>query len=254
MAPPVVVVIPARFASSRFPGKPLIDLAGRPMIQRVWERARAARGVDAVHVATDDVRIAQVVRAFGGSALMTPPGCASGTDRIEAALRRLPGLPADAVVVNVQGDEPLLPPAMVEAVVAALRTTSAPMATLAGPLDPERYRDPNAVKVLWDRRGLALYFSRAPLPYHRDRPGDLPRARTAGAGALRVGLHIGLYAYRRGFLARFARSRPCALELAERLEQLRALDLGERIAVAPTRLSSAAVDTPADAARVRALL
>ncbi len=254
MPTPVLALIPARFASVRFPGKPLIDLAGKPMVQRVWERARAARGVDAVYVATDDRAIAAAVAGFGGRALMTPYSCASGTDRIAAALRRLGGVPDDAVVVNVQGDEPLLPPAMVEGVVAVLRGTGAPMATLARPLGPGEYADPNAVKVLWDARGLALYFSRSPVPYHRGRPGTPPAGPGRGPGALRLGLHVGLYAYRYGFLRRLARARPCALERAEGLEQLRALDLGERVAVGFTRLRSRAVDTPADAAEVRRLL
>jgi 3-deoxy-manno-octulosonate cytidylyltransferase (CMP-KDO synthetase) len=242
--------IPARFASSRFPGKPLIDLKGKPMIQRVWERASRSKTVDAVYVATDDARIAAVVRSFGGEAVMTPASCASGTDRIAAAVRKLGPLPDTAVVVNVQGDEPLLPPAMVDQVIGALSKTGAPMATLARALAPGEYANPNAVKVLWDARGLALYFSRAAIPFHRDAPGTQPKA----APGLRVGLHVGLYAYRWGFLKLLAAARPCALETAERLEQLRALDLGERIAVGFTRLHSAAIDTPEDARRVRLLL
>ncbi|MGH7442537.1 MAG: 3-deoxy-manno-octulosonate cytidylyltransferase [bacterium] len=246
--PPVLAFIPARFASSRFPGKPLIDLRGKPMIQRVWERVRAAKGLDAVYVATDDKRIATVVCSFGGQVLMTPKACPSGTDRIAAALRGLGRVPGDAIVINVQGDEPLLPPAMIEQVVAVLRKTSAPMATLARPLDAVDYANPNAVKVLWDARGLALYFSRSAIPFHRDRPGRLP----SGAGKdLRLGLHVGLYAYRCDFLKHLSKTRPCALERSEKLEQLRVLDLGERVAVGFTRLRSQAVDTPADAAKVR---
>lgn len=248
--PPILAIIPARFASSRFPGKPLIDLEGKPMVQRVWERARAAKCLDAVYVATDDVSIATVVRGFGGNVLMTPKSCPSGTDRIAAAVRKLDTVSDDAVVVNVQGDEPLLPPAMVEQAVAILKKTGAPMSTLARPLEASNYTDPNAVKVLWDARGLALYFSRAALPFNRDHPGKLP----AGGQGLRLGLHIGLYAYRWGFLKRLAKTRPSRLELSEKLEQLRVLDSGERIAVGFTRLSSQAVDTPADAAKVRAVL
>jgi 3-deoxy-manno-octulosonate cytidylyltransferase (CMP-KDO synthetase) len=248
MSGKVLAFIPARFASSRFPGKPLIDLEGKPMIQRVWERVRAAKGVDAVYVATDDKRIATVVRSFGGEALMTPASCASGTDRIAAALKRLGRVPGDAVVVNVQGDEPLLPPAMVGQAVAALRSTGAPMATLARPLKGDEYLNPNAVKVLWDARSLAIYFSRAAIPFHRDAPGKLPPAK------LRLGLHVGLYAYRHDFLKRLAASRPGALEQVERLEQLRVLEMGERIAVGFTKAVSAAIDTPEDAVRVRALI
>jgi 3-deoxy-manno-octulosonate cytidylyltransferase (CMP-KDO synthetase) len=248
--------IPARFASSRFPGKPLIDLKGKPMIQRVWEQACKAKGLDAVTVATDDARIAAVVRSFGGDAVMTPVSCPSGTDRIAAAVRKLGKVADDAVIVNVQGDEPLLPPAMIEQVVAALKRTGAPMATLARPLAAGEYTDPNAVKVLWDAKGMALYFSRAAIPHHRDEPGLLPGRPPKGAApdgkaSLRLGLHVGLYAYRYGFLRRLARAKPCGLEAAERLEQLRVLDLGERIAVGYTRLSSAAIDTPEDAQRVR---
>jgi 3-deoxy-manno-octulosonate cytidylyltransferase (CMP-KDO synthetase) len=254
--PPTLVFIPARFASARFPGKPLIDLKGKPMIQRVWEQARKAKGVDSVTVATDDARIAQVVRSFGGEAVLTPASCPSGTDRIAVALRKLGRVPDGAVIVNVQGDEPLLPPAMVEQVVAVLKRTGAPMATLARALGPRDYADPNAVKVLWDARGLALYFSRSAIPFNRDRPGTMPvRAGAApGRTGLRLGLHVGLYAYRCGFLKRLAGARPSALELAEKLEQLRVLDMGESIAVGFTRGTSLAIDTPRDARAVRRLL
>ena len=245
--PQVLAFIPARFASTRFPGKPLIDLKGKPMIQRVWEQACKAKGLDAVYVATDDQRIAAAVGSFGGRALMTPSSCPSGTDRLAAALKRLKGVADDAILVNVQGDEPLLPPAMVEQVVAVLKRTGAPMATLARPLTQAEYLSPNNVKVLWDAKGLALMFSRASIAYHRDKPGVLPQG-------LRLGLHVGLYAYRAGFLKRLTRVKPTALELTEKLEQLRVLDLGERIAVGFTTAQSHAIDTPADAARVRKLL
>jgi 3-deoxy-manno-octulosonate cytidylyltransferase (CMP-KDO synthetase) len=245
--PKVFALIPARYASTRFPGKPLIDLKGKPMIQRVWEQACKARGVSAVYVATDDARIAAVLRSFGGEAIMTPKACPTGTDRLAAALKKLKGVRADDIVVNVQGDEPLLPPAMVEQVVAMLKQTGAPMATLARPLGARDYSDPNKVKVLWDAKGLALYFSRAAIAFNRDKPGKLPKG-------LRLGLHVGLYAYRVGFLKRLAQTRPSALELTEKLEQLRVLDLGERIAVGFTKAVSHAIDTPADASRVRRLL
>jgi len=245
--PQVLAFIPARFASSRFPGKPLIDLQGKPKIQRVWEQACKAKGVDAVYVATDDKRIAQAVRAFGGEALMTPVSCPSGTDRLAAALKELKGVKDDAILVNVQGDEPLLPPEMIQQVLAVLKKTGAPMATLARPLTQAEYLNPNNVKVLWDAKGLALTFSRASIAYHRDKPGVLPKG-------LRLGLHVGLYAYRAGFLKRLTQVKPTALELAEKLEQLRVLDIGERIAVGFTQALSHAIDTPADAARVRKLI
>ena len=244
---PVLAFIPARYASTRFPGKPLIDLKGKPMVQRVWEQACKAKSVDSVYVATDDKRIYSTVKAFGGEAIMTPVHCPSGTDRLAAALKGLDRVADNSIIVNVQGDEPLLPPAMIDEVVKALRITGAPMATLARPLEKGEYTDPNSVKVLWDAKGLALYFSRAPIAYNRDRPGKQPEG-------LRLGLHVGLYAYRAGFLKRLARLKPTKLELAERLEQLRVLDLGERIAVGFTKLPSQAVDTPADAAKVRRLL
>lgn len=245
--PKVLAFIPARFASTRFPGKPLIDLKGKPMVQRVWEQASKAKGVDAVYVATDDARIAMAVRAFGGEAIMTPVSCPTGTDRLAAALKKLKGVKDSDIIVNVQGDEPLLPPSMVEWVVKALKSSGAPMATLARPLSQAGYLDPNNVKVLWDAKGLALYFSRAPIAYHRDKPGKLPQG-------LRLGLHVGIYAYRAGFLKKLARSKPTALEMAEKLEQLRVLDQGERIAVGFTKALSVAIDTPQDAARVRRLL
>lgn len=245
--PKVLAFIPARFASTRFPGKPLIDLKGKPMVQRVWEQASKAKGVDAVYVATDDARIAMAVRAFGGEAIMTPVSCPTGTDRLAAALKKLKGVKDSDIIVNVQGDEPLLPPSMVEWVVKALKSSGAPMATLARPLSQAGYLDPNNVKVLWDAKGLALYFSRAPIAYHRDKPGKLPQG-------LRLGLHVGIYAYRAGFLKKLARSKPTALEMAEKLEQLRVLDNGDRIAVGFTKASSVAIDTPRDAAKVRRLL
>jgi 3-deoxy-manno-octulosonate cytidylyltransferase (CMP-KDO synthetase) len=245
--PKTYAFIPARFASTRFPGKPLIDLKGKPMVQRVWEQACKAKGISAVYVATDDRRIATAVRAFGGDAVMTPVSCPTGTDRLAAALKKLRGVKADDIIVNVQGDEPLLPPSMVELVVKVLKQTGAPMATLARPLTQAEYLNPNNVKVLWDSKGLALYFSRAPIAYHRDKPGKLP-------DGLRLGLHVGLYAYRAGFLQKLTKLKPTKLEQAEKLEQLRVLDSGERIAVGFTKAVSHAIDTPGDAAKVWRLL
>ena len=243
----VLAFLPARYASTRFPGKPLIDLKGKPMIQRVWEQACKAKGVDSVYVATDDKRIANVVQAFGGTAIMTPVSCPTGMDRLAAALKKLGRVKDDTIIVNVQGDEPLLPPAMIEQVVKALKTTGAPMATLARPLTQAEYLNPNNVKVLWDAKGLALYFSRSPIAFNRDKPGKLPQG-------LRLGLHVGLYAYRAGFLTRLAQMKPTKLEQAEKLEQLRVLDAGEQIAVGFTKAYSQAIDTPSDAAKVRRLL
>lgn len=246
------VVIPARFASTRLPGKPLRAIAGRPMIQHVLERAAAA-GAAGVVVATDDERIAAACRACGGDVEMTSSDHPSGTDRLaEVAARR--GYADDDIIVNVQGDEPLLAPANVAQVAALLAATpQAAIATLATPvLSHEEFMDPNAVKVVRDRRGLALYFSRAPIPWPRDAAlaGD---AGDAGwGGALR---HIGLYAYRVAALRALAGMAPTPLEAGERLEQLRALENGLTIAVAVATVAPGpGVDTEADLARVEALL
>jgi 3-deoxy-manno-octulosonate cytidylyltransferase (CMP-KDO synthetase) len=245
----VLALIPARYASSRFPGKPLIDLKGKPMIQRVWEQAMKAKSLDAVAVATDDLRIKRVVESFGGLAIMTPVHCVSGTDRIAIAVQNLKKKPS--IVVNVQGDEPLLPPQMIDQLVNILKKSDAPMATLCRPLeDRAEYLNPNAVKVVIDKVGKALYFSRAAVPLVRDSVG-------AGRWPARhpgVGLHIGIYAYRADFLQKLARFRPTPLEMTEKLEQLRVLENGFEIAVGQTRLASHAIDTPQDAARVRKLI
>jgi 3-deoxy-manno-octulosonate cytidylyltransferase (CMP-KDO synthetase) len=240
----VLGIIPARFASSRFPGKPLIDLCGKPMIQRVYEQALKAASLDEVWVATDDTRIAQVVRAFGGQAVMTPKSCPTGTDRLAIAAKGKAG--KGDIVVNIQGDEPLLPPAMIDTLVALLlKDKAAAMATLAHPIkDKAEFANPNAVKVVLAANGRALYFSRASIPY--------PRAKSAGiAGAYK---HIGLYAYRAEFLKRFTKLKPTPLERTESLEQLRALEHGFAIQVGLVAKTTQAVDTPQDAARVRGLL
>ena len=237
----VLGLIPARYASGRFPGKPLIDLKGKPMIQRVWEQAMRAKSLDAVAVATDDLRIKRVVEAFGGVAVMTPVSCASGTDRIAMAVRKLGLKPA--MVVNIQGDEPLLPPAMIDQLVEVLKKSGAPMATLCRPLGPGDLANPHAVKVVLGLNGRALYFSRAAIPHARDK-----------AALASVGLHVGLYAYRAPFLQQLARLKPTPLEKIEKLEQLRVLENGFGIAVGLTRLRSHSVDTPADAQRIRRLI
>lgn len=236
------VVIPARYASARLPGKPLADVGGRPMIRWVWELA-AAGGAAEVIVATDDRRIADACARFGARAEMTDGGHASGTDRIAEVARRL-DWPDERVVVNVQGDEPLLPPVLVSQVAGLLDDDpDAGMATLATPIvDRTERDDPNVVKVVSDRRSRALYFSRAPIPWPRDgsvKPGDAMR-------------HVGLYAYRVGALKAFTAARPCGLELQERLEQLRALWLGISIHVAPAcELPPRGVDTEDDLIAVR---
>jgi 3-deoxy-manno-octulosonate cytidylyltransferase (CMP-KDO synthetase) len=236
----VVAIVPARYESTRLPGKPLALIADKPMIQHVYERARTVGLVDRVLVATDDQRIADAVRGFGGEAVMTSPEHPSGTDRIAEVARQIE---AD-VVVNVQGDLPFLEAGMVDLVVALMRGDEAlPMATVKTPIrDRAEMDNPNVVKVVTDRDGYALYFSRSPLPFWRD-----------SAGGERLGYkHIGLYAYRRDFLLAFARLTPTPLERAEKLEQLRALEWGFRIRVAETSSIGIEVDTPQDLERARA--
>jgi 3-deoxy-manno-octulosonate cytidylyltransferase (CMP-KDO synthetase) len=248
----IVAIIPARFGSTRLPGKPLSEIHGKTLIQRVHERVRGARSLDRVLVATDDERIAAAVRDFGGEALMTSAGHATGTDRLAEA-----ALPMDAeIVVNVQGDEPLLEPSGIDAAVRALLDDrSLPMATLCVRLlDVEEMLAPSVVKLVTDARGDALYFSRSPIPLVRG-AGDL---RAAAEAAVVRGLarkHVGLYAYRREALLRFASLSPSPLEQAEGLEQLRALHHGLRIRVVEMAgEGGVAVDTLQDLERVRTLL
>jgi 3-deoxy-manno-octulosonate cytidylyltransferase (CMP-KDO synthetase) len=244
------VVIPARFAATRLPGKPLLDIGGRPLIRWVWECARAS-GAASVIVATDDVRILEVAEDFGADVLLTARDHASGTDRI-AEVARSRGLSPKYIVLNLQGDEPLMPPAVVADVAAALRdrphidiaTAVTPIETLA------EFLDPSCVKALRGRDGQALYFSRAPVPWPRD--GIAAGQPAIFAGAWR---HIGIYAYRVESLLRFADYPPTPLETTEKLEQLRALEYGMSIhLVTLTEAPPAGVDTPEDLERVRACL
>jgi len=244
MGSQVVAIVPARYESTRLPGKPLALIDGKPMIRHVYERARAVDLVERVLVATDDARIAEVVRGFGGDVVMTSAAHQSGTDRIAEVAATL-----DAeIVVNVQGDLPFLAADMLDATIALMRADSAlPMATVKTPIrDAAELANPNVVKVVTDRDGYALYFSRSPLPYRR-RPVD-------GAAPGILGYrHVGLYAYRREFLLTFARLAPTPLERAESLEQLRALEWGFRIKVAETTAAGVEVDTPEDLERARRL-
>jgi 3-deoxy-manno-octulosonate cytidylyltransferase (CMP-KDO synthetase) len=243
MKPRIVGVIPARYASSRFPGKALAELGGKPMVQHVVERAARATLLDEVLVATDDARIAEAVGRFGGKACMTSPTHPSGTDRIAEVVR---GLPCD-LVVNIQGDEPLIEPAVIDQAVGPLAgDSSINMGTLARPMGVEEAADPSKVKVVVDREGFALYFSRARIPYTRD-DAPLPAERP-------YLLHMGLYVYRRETLLRLAGLPPTPLEERERLEQLRALEHGIRIRVVVTGHQSFGVDTPADLERVRRMM
>jgi 3-deoxy-manno-octulosonate cytidylyltransferase (CMP-KDO synthetase) len=239
----VLGIIPARYASTRFPGKPLAELAGRPLIQHVYERARQARGLTEVLVATDDERIQAAVEAFGGRVVMTASTHPTGTDRLAEVARLRPD--AD-VIINIQGDEPLIEPSAIEAVtVPLLADAGIPMSSAMCPLpDPIQARNPNIVKVVCDLHGFALYFSRAPIPFPRDGELPLPWMR-----------HLGLYGYRREFLLAFAALRPTPLESLEKLEQLRVLEHGHRIKMVALPADPAiGVDTPEDLEQVRLLL
>ena len=240
----VVAAIPARYASTRLPGKPLLPIAGRPMIEHVYRRAAAAPGLDRVVVLTDDERIAQAVRGFGGEVEMTPADLASGTDRIAWAARHWG---ADAVV-NVQGDEPLIDPQAVGRLARHLAEHAEErMVTLATAAAEEERGDPNAVKVVVDRRGYALYFSRSEIPFRRHHGEGGPEE----APTLK---HLGIYGYRRRTLLELAALPPTPLELAESLEQLRALEHGVPIRVLTTERAAPGVDTADDLTRVERLL
>jgi 3-deoxy-manno-octulosonate cytidylyltransferase (CMP-KDO synthetase) len=234
----VLAVIPARHASRRFPGKPLADLGGKPIVQHVFERAALATRLDAVVVATDDPRILETVRSFGGLAVLTSPLHRSGTERVAEVVR---GLPQVEVVVNVQGDEPFLEPAAIDALVAPLCTEGGPsFTTLREPLDETRdLFDPNVVKVVTDLAGHALYFSRAPIPH---RNGRLPCS---------VHRHVGLYGFRRQALLWYAGLPHTPLEGSEGLEQLRILEHGGRIFVVESPFRTLSIDTPADLERAQ---
>jgi 3-deoxy-manno-octulosonate cytidylyltransferase (CMP-KDO synthetase) len=234
-------IIPARWEATRLPGKPLAEIAGRPMIQHVYEQARKATALAEVLVATDSERIFAAVQGFGGEVVMTSPDHRSGTDRVaEAAATRT----AD-VVVNIQGDEPLIDPAAIDSLVAPFALDrELEITTLATPIRaPEEIEDPSAVKVVVDRRGFALYFSRYPIPYQRDTPAAGRRLK-----------HLGLYGYRAEFLQIYSHLEPTPLEQTEKLEQLRALEHGWRIQVVLTEHDAIGVDTPEDLARVRAIM
>jgi len=240
----VLAVIPARYASTRFPGKPLARQTGKYLIQHVCERVAAAGLVRRRIVATDDERIAAAVREFGGEAVMTRPDHPSGTDRIAEVVRGLPGSPDD-IILNVQGDEPEIEPEYLDRLVERLAGEphdECPVATLACPFPPDGDpRDPNCVKVVANLAGRALYFSRARIPYPRDGDGDGTPDRCL--------LHLGVYAYRRACLLQLAAWKPGELEQVEKLEQLRVLEHGLALAVEIVPQASVGIDTPEDYAR-----
>ncbi|MBL0483372.1 3-deoxy-manno-octulosonate cytidylyltransferase [Aeromonas veronii] len=244
-----VVVIPARYASTRLPGKPLADIHGKPMVQHVVEKALQS-GADRVIVATDDERVQQALQSTGVEVCMTSPDHQSGTERLAEVCRHY-GFAADTIIVNVQGDEPLIPPTIIRQVADNLAAATAPMATLSVPIkDAEEAFNPNAVKVVTDKDGYALYFSRASIPWDRDR-----FAKSHGQIGDHYQRHIGIYAYRAGFIQRYVDWAPSVLEQVEALEQLRVLWYGEKIHVAQAlEAPPVGVDTQADLEKVRAFL
>lgn len=235
----VAAIIPARYASTRFPAKPLARATGKYLIQHVYEQVRRARRIESCIVATDDQRIADAVRSFGGQVAMTRPDHPSGTDRIAEVVRARPDLADDALVLNVQGDEPEIEPGYLDRLVVRMETDrDCPVGTLACPFGPGADPgDPNCVKVVQNRLGRALYFSRALIPYSRDDAGAAHRACL---------LHLGVYAYRKSFLLAFSTWEPGALERIEKLEQLRVLEHGQAIALEVVEHAAAGIDTPAD--------
>lgn len=237
----VIGVIPARYASTRFPGKPLVSLNGRPMLAWVVDGCREAKSLTEILVATDDERIAAASRAAGAEAVMTDTELASGTDRVWAAV-------ADKnvdVIVNIQGDEPLMTGDLIDRLVEAFSDESVEMATLAQEISEDEIQSPHCVKVIVNHRGDALYFSRFPIPYSRH------DAKSVGSACWK---HLGIYAYRKNFLKRFCETPPALIENAEALEQLRALYLGARLRVIPVEASLRGVDTPEDARAVEEIL
>lgn len=244
MPPQVLAVIPARYASTRLPGKPLADINGKPMIQWVYERAKKAKGITKVVVATDDERIAKAVKSFGGEVVMTSPDIQSGTERVAAVADQVP---AD-IYVNVQGDEPLIDPVAIERGLELVASGRFPMSTVMTRLETaQELHDPSVVKVLADRTGRSIYFSRLPIPYSR---GPEPR----GGEPFVCMRHVGLYIYDRATLMKFRALPPTQLEQAEVLEQLRALDAGIPIGITEVKFASIGVDTPEDLEKVRKLL
>jgi 3-deoxy-manno-octulosonate cytidylyltransferase (CMP-KDO synthetase) len=258
-----VVIIPARYSSTRFPGKPLVPLKGKPLIQHVYENSKGARLADDVIVATDSETIFERVLSFGGRAVMTSPVHPSGTDRIAEVAASM----KYDIIVNVQGDEPLIRPEMIDDVIDILSDCEADMGTLVKKIDnPSELWDPNVVKVVFNDQGFALYFSRSPIPYHRDEwkgllftvcdlvPQNGAPKKSSTFWGNSVFKHIGIYSYRREALLRLAGMRPTRLEVIERLEQLRALENNMKIKVRETLFETIGVDTPEDMERVEKCL
>ncbi|MDP2654860.1 MAG: 3-deoxy-manno-octulosonate cytidylyltransferase [Candidatus Omnitrophota bacterium] len=239
----IIGMIPARWASSRFEGKILAEIKGKPMIQHVWQQVKKCRLLDEVLIACDDKRIVEAARGFSAKAVMTSPEHASGTDRIAEAVENIPA----NIIVNIQGDEPLIRPSVIDNLAKALiQDDECPMATVIKPIqDEDELSDPNVVKVVINQNRHAMYFSRAPVPYIRDKKSSKNVVYYK---------HIGLYAYKKSFLRTFTRLPPSRLEQIERLEQLRALEAGYKIRTVVTNYESVGVDTPEDLQKVEKLL
>lgn len=232
-----LIVIPARYESTRLPGKPLLEIAGKTLIRLVYERALESRLKDGIIIATDDERIIEAASSFGAEAIMTGSACKSGTDRVCEAIRGREG----DIIINLQGDEPFVRPDMIDLLFSVMENEDLEMATLCSPMEDDReYHDPNTVKVVLDRKGFALYFSRAPIPYLR---GENSR--------FLLYKHIGMYGFSRDLLERFVSMQKSRLEEAESLEQLRALENGVRIKVLTTHYDGFGIDTMADLDRAR---
>ncbi|HDR1124892.1 3-deoxy-manno-octulosonate cytidylyltransferase [Pasteurella multocida] len=251
------VIIPARYASTRLPGKPLAVIAGKPMIAHVFEKAMQS-GAKRVIVATDHEQVATVARGFGAEVCMTSETHQSGTERLAEVVEKL-GIAEDEIIVNIQGDEPLIPPAIVRQVAENLAKYQVKMASLAVNItDPEELFNPNAVKVLTDHAGYVLYFSRAPIPWHRDQFASLQKEKSTREQLVLSDhylRHIGIYAYRAGFIKQYIQWQPSALEQIESLEQLRVLWYGEKIHVELAReVPPVGVDTAEDLEKVRSIL
>ncbi len=257
-AMPSIVIIPSRYASTRFPGKPLCLLLGKPMIQHVYERAKKACLAQEVFVATDSKLIYDSVKGFGGKAIMTSESHRSGTDRLAEAVEKLQTtdykLQATDIIVNVQGDEPMIHPQMIDDVISLMGDERASIGTLSKKIEEtDEIINPNVVKVVSDSEGFALYFSRSPIPYHRNEWKDLKHLTVHGS-RFTVFKHIGIYAYRKDVLLILSKLPATKLEEIERLEQLRALESGLKIKVKETLFNTIGVDTPADIERVEKCL
>ena len=253
---PAIIIIPARYASTRFPGKPLCPLSGKPLILHVYERSKLAKSALEVFVATDNKLIYDAVEGFGGKAIMTSEGHQSGTDRIAEAVKILEntgyGIQDTDIIVNVQGDEPMIQPEMIDDVIEVMEDERASIGTLAKKIEKaEEITDPNIVKVVFNEDGFALYFSRSPIPYHRD--GN-QLSRHASRITQHYFKHIGIYAYRKDVLLRLSTLPSTRLEEIEKLEQLRALENGFKIKVKETGFETIGVDTPTDLERVEKCL